>query len=116
MRSNPHFKKTLLCAVIGAVFSPHYATGAPLSFSTLPPGQMAIPPTPNVVLSVDNSGSMGSAVGGGDAQSKMYRLKEALTNVFNDTALLPDGKIRLAWQAMWNNNGEPSNITVGAAN
>ena len=109
MKTHPHFKKTLLCAVIGAVFAPCSATAAPLSFSTLPPGQMAIPPTPNVVLSVDNSGSMGSAVGGGDAQSKMFRLKEALTNVFNDTALLPDGKIRLAWQAMWNNNGEPNN-------
>lgn len=116
MKTHPHFKKTLLCAVIGAVFAPCSATAAPLSFSTLPPGQMAIPPTPNVVLSVDNSGSMGSAVGGGDAQSKMFRLKEALTNVFNDTALLPDGKIRLAWQAMWNNNGEPNNITVGATN
>lgn len=116
MKTHPHFKKTLLCAVLGAIFAPHTASAAQMSFSTLPPGQMAIPPTPNVVLSVDNSGSMGSAVGGGDAKSKMFRLKEALTNVFNDTALLPDGKIRLAWQAMWNNNGEPNNITVGATN
>ncbi len=116
MKSNPHFKKTLLCAVLSAVFAPHTTSAAPLSFSTLPPGLMAIPPTPNVVLSVDNSGSMSSSVGGGDPQSKMYRLKEALTNVFNDTALLPDGKIRLAWQAMWNNNGEQNTITVGATN
>lgn len=116
MKSNPHFKKTLLCAVLGAVFAPHTTSATPLSFSTLPPGQIAIPPTPNVVLSVDNSGSMGDSVGGGDPQSKMYRLKEALTNVFNDTALLPDGKIRLSWQAMWNNNGEQNNITVGATN
>jgi type IV pilus assembly protein PilY1 len=116
MKSNPHFKKTLLCAMLGALFAPHTTSAAPLSFSTLPPGQVAIPPAPNVVLSVDNSGSMGSSVGGGDPQSKIYRLKEALTNVFNDTALLPDGKIRLAWQAMWNNNGEQNNITVGATN
>ena len=74
MKTHPHFKKTLLCAVLGAIFAPHTASAAQMSFSTLPPGQMAIPPTPNVVLSVDNSGSMGSAVGGGDAKSKMFRL------------------------------------------
>lgn len=39
-------------------------------------------------------------------------LKYSLGNVFNDTTLIPDGKIRLAWQAMWNNGSAPG---VGAA-
>lgn len=116
MKKQPHFKKTLLCAVVGTLFAPQFSGASPLSFSTFPPGQSAIPPAPNVVLTVDNSGSMSDSVGGGDPQSKMYRLKEALTNVFNNTALLPDGKIRLAWQAMHNNHGEPANIVAGATN
>jgi type IV pilus assembly protein PilY1 len=34
-------------------------------------------------------------------------LKYSLNKVFTDTDLIPDGKIRLAWQAMWNNGGSP---------
>ena len=45
----------------------------------------------------------------------MTTLKAALTSVFNDLTLLPDGKIRLAWQVMWNNGGAPGagTLTVG---
>ena len=38
---------------------------------------------------------------------RMNVLKYSLKKVFNDTTLIPDGKIRLAWQAMWNNGGSP---------
>lgn len=47
-------------------------------------------------------------------------LKYSLNKVFTDTVLIPDGKIRLAWQAMWNNGGSPGvgtasgNIKAGA--
>jgi len=39
-------------------------------------------------------------------------LKYSLRNVFTDTDLIPDGKIRLAWQTMWNNGNSPG---VGSA-
>lgn len=47
-------------------------------------------------------------------------LKYSLNKVFTDTDLIPDKKIRLAWQAMWNNGGSPGvgtasgNIKAGA--
>ncbi|NMM76764.1 hypothetical protein B2J88_26190 [Rhodococcus sp. SRB_17] len=51
----------------------------------------------------------------------MNVLKYSLSKVFNDSELIPDGKIRLAWQAMWNNGGSPGvgsasgNIKAGAS-
>lgn len=118
MKKSPLFKKTALGALIAAVCTPHVSLADPLDFSTLPPGFVSIPPTPNVILSVDDSGSMDEKVGGGDNNTKMFRLKEALATVFNDKLLLPDGKIRLAWQVMHNNGGSPGagSLTVGAVN
>lgn len=43
-------------------------------------------------------------------------LKYSLKKVFEDTDLIPDGKIRLAWQAMWNNAGSPGGGSNGANN
>ena len=118
MKKLPIFKKTLLAAVAGMLCTPHLGFADPLDLSKLPPGLMAIPPTPNVIVTVDDSGSMDEKVGGGDTKTKMYRLKEALADVFNDKVLLPDGKIRLAWQSMWNNGGSPGagSLTAGATN
>ena len=118
MKKTHSFKKTVLGALIAAICAPHIAVADPLDFSTLPPGLVSIPPTPNVVLSVDDSGSMSGQVGGGDTKTKMFRLKEALADVFNDKLLLPDGKIRLSWQVMHNNGGATGagSLTVGAVN
>lgn len=118
MKKTPYFRKTALSALLATVFSPQIAFADPLDFSTLPPGLVSIPPTPNVVLSVDDSGSMGDPVGGGDTTRKIVRLKEALLDVFNDKLLLPDGKIRLAWQVMHNNGAAPGagSLAAGATN
>lgn len=123
MNIEPHFKKTLLSLVIGAMCAPHIVMADPLDFSKIPSGKLTVPPTPNVIVSVDDSGSMNDSVGNGDTQTKMFRLKEALNKVFNDKLLLPDGKIRLAWQVMNNNGGLAADgtltagtITAGAVN
>lgn len=73
---------------------------------------------PNVILSIDDSAGMARALAGGsdgnNAQTpddpewgsetrRVNVLKHALTSLFSDGNRLPDGKIRLAWQAMWNN-------------
>lgn len=116
MKNHFVFKKTILCTLISTMGASSMAS--PLDFSQIPPGLVAIPPTPNVILTVDDSGSMGDSVGGGDTKSKMFRLKEALGIVFNDKLLLPDGKIRLAWQAMWNNGKatDAGSLTAGNIN
>lgn len=118
MNDLSHFKKNLLVTLLATTFAHHAAMAAPLDLSQLPPGLLSIPPTPNVVLTVDDSGSMDEQVGGGDTKTKIFRLREALNDVFNDMLLLPDGKIRLAWQSMWNNGGSPGagSLTPGAVN
>lgn len=73
-----------------------YAVAA-LTFSDSPPVNKSSPqPTPNVILSVDDSGSMGT--------QGIQELKNALKDAFSVTNM-PDGKIRLAYQAMWNHRG-----------
>lgn len=118
MNKNAIFKKTILCTLIGSMCAPYAAFAAPLDLSQLPPGLVAIPPTPNVILTVDDSGSMGDPINGNGTPIKMTQLKAALADVFNDKLLLPDGKIRLAWHSMWNNGGSPGagTITAGAVN
>jgi len=118
MQTNNIFKKSVVCALIGSMFAPYAVVAAPLDLSQLPPGLVAIPPTPNVVVTVDDSGSMAENINGSGTPVKMTALKAALAEVFNDKLLLPDGKIRLAWQSMWNNGGSPGagSLTPGAVN
>ena len=118
MKKQLSFKKTLLSSLIATAFVPAVGMADQLNFSTLPPGLISIKPTPNVIVTIDDSGSMSEKVGGGDNKTKMFRLKEALNDVFSDATLLPNGKIRLAWQVMHNNGKSPSagNLTAGAVN
>ena len=67
------------------------ANGSPLVLSTSPAGTTYRQPAPNVIVSVDDSRSMG--VRG------MATLRSALRDTFSTTNV-PDGSIRLAWQAM----------------
>ena len=108
MKRHPVMKKTVLCTLIASMLAAPVALAAPLDLVQMPAGQSDRTPAPNVIISVDDSGSMEG--------TKMNTLKAALTSVFNDQVLLPDGKIRLAWQVMWNNGGAPSADTIGAGN
>jgi len=74
---------------------------APLSLSQAPKGG-ASEPAPNIIVSVDNSSSMGST---GIAQ-----LKVALKATFS-AAKVPDDRIRMAWQSMHHCRGLPGNST-----
>lgn len=74
---------------------------APLSLSQAPKGG-ASEPAPNIIVSVDNSSSMGST---GIAQ-----LKTALKATFA-AANVPDNRIRLAWQSMHHCRGLPGSST-----
>ncbi|MBK6999911.1 MAG: hypothetical protein IPH35_08070 [Rhodoferax sp.] len=98
------------------------AQAAPLSLSQRPPGNGSVAPAPNVIITVDDSGSMAWDVSSTDARSKISLLKESLKTQFgNGTAnsgKIPDKRIRLAWQAMHNNGGAPNadTLTPGKVN
>lgn len=120
----PRFRATLVALAASAALAPHAVWA--IDLVQAPPGTVRPYVAPNVIVSVDDSGSMGyrldrSTSGGANSSIKTPNpdgswnpaaprvniLKYALTQVFNDTTLLPDGKIRLAWQAMWNNGKAP---------
>lgn len=98
--------RTLLSLLIGAIGVPQMAPAAQLSLVQYPAGSVARQPAPNVVLTLDDSGSMqynkaGGTVGERDPTSGMYALKDALQKTFSATAQnIPDGAIRLAWNSM----------------
>ncbi|WP_291475626.1 PilC/PilY family type IV pilus protein [Acidovorax sp.] len=135
-----HFQKTLIALAACAALAPH--SGWALDFAQSPPGTVEPYVAPNVIISVDDSGSMdfclnkesaSNCIGSTDANNsttpnadgtwpvnsrRMNVLKYALKQVFNDTSLLPDGKIRLAWQVL-HNNGNASgagNVNSGSMN
>ncbi|MBS0494786.1 MAG: pilus assembly protein PilC [Proteobacteria bacterium] len=119
----PRYRKHLLALAAGAALTP--SSGWALDLAAAPPGTVEPFVRPNVIISIDDSGSMGyrldrstsggtqnitapNADGSWDpAAPRMNILKYALNQVFNDTSLLPDNKIRLAWQSMWNNGNSP---------
>jgi len=99
--SSPHARSRLwqACMLAGLASTSLSSFGAPLTLATEPPGVGGREPAPNVIVSVDNSGSMGA--------SGIATLKAALNDTFS-AAKVPDGRIRLAWQAMWGCRGIPN--------
>lgn len=119
------FRPTLLALSISAALLP---PALALDLSQAPPGTVQPYVRPNVIISIDDSGSMGYRLdsessskvnsrtepdlpnGGWSANSKRINvLKYALKSIFDpthaqyDNTLLPDDKIRLAWQVMHDN-------------
>lgn len=109
------------------VISATNISAAPITLSQQPAGNGGKEPAPNVIISVDDSGSMGGSVSGAAVTTanpkKMTALKTALITQFGDGSNaankgnIPDGSIRLAWQSMCNSAGNNSNtLGLGAAN
>ncbi|WFF79813.1 pilus assembly protein [Delftia tsuruhatensis] len=108
----PSFQqRTLACAVLSA-FAGTQAISAEIPFAQYPAGSAHKMPIPNVVLSVDDSGSMAWNDDGGSASSskpaRITSLKIGLKNVLVNTSKY-DNQFRLAWQSMWRCNNIPSN-------
>lgn len=113
-----------------------------LTFSQVPAGSTAREPAPNIIISVDDSGSMGwdvngcvttdwdrarygnwqndpaatvvcpapsaASAGANTNPSRIASLRQALFDTFGNVSmgtsgLVGDDRIRLAWQAMWDN-------------
>lgn len=123
MKKNKHlqFKKTLLANAAFILFSP--CTAYALDLNQAPPGTVQPYVRPNVIISLDDSGSMAYRL---DAEARsddkkeipnadgswpntrkrINVLKYAMQSIFDttnpryDSSLLPNGKIRLAWLTM----------------
>lgn len=111
---SPRFRKTLLALAAGAVLTPHGGAWA-LELATAPPGTVVPYVAPNVILSLDDSTSMDekdmvlkdptkpyNKSSNPYTKTRVQVLQEALQTVFNDNVLLPDEKLRLAWQSLGN--------------
>lgn len=105
----PRFRKHLIALAAGAALAPHGAWA--LDLATAPPGTVEPFVRPNVILSLDDSTSMNTGMMLKDPTkpyhsttnpwvSRLNVLRAAVKETFSDYNLLPDGKIRLAWQSM----------------
>lgn len=103
MKNNRSFQFKKIYAAIGIIGLPTLATAAAIPFAQYPAGSSSREPAPNVIVSVDDSGSMGA--------SGIATLKDALRQTFA-ASNVPDGRIRLAWQSMNRCAGIPSNSTA----
>lgn len=128
------FRKNLLALAIGAALTPAWALEL-VQEPPLPTSKSAFV-APNVIISVDDSGSMdwgvkttsdgSSKTGKGYTEPKddgtwasdakrINVLKYALKTVFNNKELIPENKLRIAWQAMHNNAGSSGAGSVNSS-
>ncbi|WP_349291071.1 pilus assembly protein [Comamonas flocculans] len=114
------YRKNIITLAVGAILAPGGAWALDIVQAPPLPTAKSAFVAPNVIISIDDSGSMGFRLDQGNTSGaindtaptngvwskkarRMNVLKYALTEVFSDPDLVPDGKIRLGWQAMWNN-------------
>lgn len=86
------------------------ANAAPILLASEPASASGRYPAPNILLSVDDSGSMdwepgSSSYPTGSQKSRMYYLKKALTDIFLNPSVIAPDSIRLGFQAMHRCNG-----------
>ncbi|NMM08465.1 PilC/PilY family type IV pilus protein [Polaromonas sp.] len=103
MRKNLVVTRTLVSILIGAIGAPNAALAAQWPLAQYPAGSASREPAPNVIVSVDDSGSMGA--------TGIATLKDALKQTFV-ASNVPDDQIRLAWQSMNRCSGIPSDSTA----
>lgn len=114
MRHHPWARRTLLSVLIAAIGMPPLAGAEQLSLVQFPPGSSSKQPTPNVIITLDDSSSMrynlaGKDVGEANTTSGMWALKDALQKTFSAASgYIPDGSIRMAWHSMNNCRAIPS--------
>ena len=92
-----------LSALASAAFlcmgmAPNASNAAPLPLAQVPAGNGGREPPPNVIVSVDDSGSMGASLATGG--TRIEALRAALRDSFSGTKI-PDDAIRVGFQAMW---------------
>lgn len=128
----PRFRKNLLALAAIAALTPSVTWALDLVQSPPLPTSKSAYAAPNVIISVDDSGSMDfrldqeNATGATNqttpvagvwpsTSKRMNVLKHSLTQIFSDKDLIPDGKIRLAWQVMHANGNNTVEKSVDSA-
>jgi type IV pilus assembly protein PilY1 len=130
------FQKSLLAIAISTVLPPTTSWALDLVQEPPLPTSKSAFVAPNVIISVDDSGSMNygvktsytgsSSTGKGyttpddngkwkDDARRINVLKYALNAVFNNKELIPENRIRIAWQAMHNNGGSSNAGNVNSS-
>lgn len=102
-RRTPKFQMHLIALATCTLFFSNSSIA--LTLSTAPPGTVEPYLRPNIILSLDDSTSMNEIMydaKGNSLGPRTQVLINAVKSTFSDTALLPDEKIRLAWQSMNN--------------
>ncbi len=102
MNHSSLLQRALLLAAAGAAMQT--ALAAPLGLVQYPAGTASREPAPNVIVSVDDSGSMGT--------TGINTLKAALRQTFSSENVA-DGLIRLSWQSM---NSDCDSIPLNTTN
>ena len=92
--TSPKFRRHVIAVAASAALNPAWA----ITLANSPPGTAQPYVAPNVILSLDDSGSMDEKDMLNGTKSRAAVLQDALKAVFEDRSLLPEGKIRLAWQ------------------
>lgn len=99
-------KPSTLALLISIIWAPNLVSAAPLDLVQYPAGTAYKAPLPNVILSIDTSGSMGTTDKGG-TKDRIGYVKDGLKSLLIDSDKY-DGQFRLAWQSFACNN-IPSN-------
>ncbi len=137
--TRPRFRKSLLAMAASATLAPYSAWALDLAQEPPLPTVKSSFIAPNVIISVDDSGSMDfclnvegtskcdgkkgadnvtTPLGDGSwpvTRRRMNVLKYTLAEVFNDKALIPENKIRLGWQVLHNNGSSPGAKNINSA-
>ena len=103
MRAFNSAQQTKIAAAIASLFMTQLAYSDDLPLVQYPAGSAHKMPIPNVILSVDDSGSMSSG-------GRMTTLKQSLRDVLVNTSKY-DNQIRIAWQSLHACNNIPSSQT-----
>ena len=106
MQVQSHPKHATLALLIAGIFPPSGAIAEPLNLVQYPAGTAYKAPIPNVILSVDTSGSMGNT-DSGHTKSRLEYVKDGLNGILINSSKY-DGQFRLAWQS-FACNSIPSN-------
>lgn len=96
---------TALALAIASLLAPA-AQASPLSLAQVPQGNGGREPAPNILVSVDDSGSMGSSDANPPTNNltRIAALRAALNSSFSTTQV-PDNSIRVGFQALWRCRG-----------
>ena len=106
-------QRTTLAMLIAAIGTPGLVCAAPLNLVQYPAGTAYKAPIPNVIISVDTSGSMGTKDDG--VKTRIQYVKDGLNTVLINSAKY-DGQFRLAWQSFACNSIPSNNGNCGNKN